>query len=310
MKQKMFCLMSILFALSLLVCLAITPAYAAVETGDREVAEWVSYGGLGLTPLDNLILPGCAPVGISIDDPDKVLENIYVQRQGNGSGFLLSYAVVNDAGKAGRTASISIAVRVTEAYTRDYQIRVTVHVNGQAPAGSPAGQPGPAKPAPGQPGTPAVQFSGQTGWVQKGNDWYYFNSDGTMATGWVKTNGKWYYTDAGGKRVTGWVLVGEKWYYLDQNGIMATGWLQDRSKWYYLNSSGANGTGWIPPQAPGKPAGSRLIKSGITWTRTESWLQAGCRINRNGISWITAAQWLPDGWIPMANGTGWILPAP
>ena len=97
MKQRLYCLVSVFFALTLFVCLITAPAYAAVETSDRDIAEWVDYGGIGATPLDSMILSGCTPVSISIIDPDKVLVNTSVQRQENGADFLLSYAVVNDA---------------------------------------------------------------------------------------------------------------------------------------------------------------------------------------------------------------------
>lgn len=84
----------------------------------------------------------------------------------------------------------------------------------------------------------------KTGWVQNGNTWYYYNSNGTMLKGWQLIGGVWYYLGSNGAMATGWTNVGGTWYYLNPSGAMATGWTQVGNTWYYLKSSGAMATGW------------------------------------------------------------------
>lgn len=272
MKKTFLCLAAVVFAFSLLVCLAAVPACAQTETRDETVVNQVVYGGSGSSVLDRLVQPGCSPIKITCDDPDRILKGFPALKQDKGSDFVLFYDVVNDAGKIGKSARISIQVSVTGAYTRDYHITVTVIVSGSVQGGNvtqPPAYSGPTKPTerpaysgptkpterpansgPTQATEPPVssdaKYTGKTGWVKNGNDWYYIRSDGSKATGWVKTNGKWYYLNSAGKRVTGWVQDGENRYYLDQNGIMLTGWQYIKTNMYYLEpETGAMVTGWV-----------------------------------------------------------------
>lgn len=76
-----------------------------------------------------------------------------------------------------------------------------------------------------------------TGWIQKGNRWWYRNADGSYTkSGWEQIDGKWYLFDADGWMLTGWQQVGGKWYYLTDSGAMATGWVNDGGKWYYMDT--------------------------------------------------------------------------
>lgn len=84
-----------------------------------------------------------------------------------------------------------------------------------------------------------------TGWVQEGEDWYYYNPEtGELMTGWFKYQDNWYFLDETGKLTTGWLQYQDSWYYLDNTGKLTTGWLQYQNKWYYFDSSGKMKTGW------------------------------------------------------------------
>lgn len=85
----------------------------------------------------------------------------------------------------------------------------------------------------------------QTGWVQNGETWYYCNASGVMQTGWLQLGKTWYYLKSSGAMATGWYSVGGAWYYFAGNGAMKTGWMQDGKTWYYLTPSGAMQTGWL-----------------------------------------------------------------
>lgn len=84
-------------------------------------------------------------------------------------------------------------------------------------------------------------------WIQFGEDWYYFLSDGYLATGWLNLGNSWYYlneTEPSGKMLTGWYQdpTTETWYYLNQDtGEMVTGWWMDEATGnrYYLSKDGS-----------------------------------------------------------------------
>lgn len=85
-----------------------------------------------------------------------------------------------------------------------------------------------------------------TGFVQIGNDKYWFNKtktdslpEGAMYKNmWLSLNSKYYYLDSDGKMVTGTKVIDGKTYTFDENGIMLSGWIQNGDNWYYYNSSG------------------------------------------------------------------------
>lgn len=93
--------------------------------------------------------------------------------------------------------------------------------------------------------------SGQVGWIQQGDTWYYYYPDGTyQKDSWAKVNGKWYLFDSEGRMLTGWQNKGGYYYFMDQSGAMMTGWLKSGNKWYFLNPNptdqeGVMLTGWI-----------------------------------------------------------------
>ena len=97
-------------------------------------------------------------------------------------------------------------------------------------------------------------------WVQKGQDYYYydnsgnkvkgterrigsstylFEKDGKMAKGIQIVNGKKKYYDDSGKLTSGWIKIDNDDYYFDEkNGEIKTGWLEYAGDWYYFDSQG------------------------------------------------------------------------
>jgi hypothetical protein len=56
----------------------------------------------------------------------------------------------------------------------------------------------------------------------------------------MQTDGNWEYRKVDGALATGWTNIRNEWYYFDSTGSMKTGLLKDTSgKWYYLKESGA-----------------------------------------------------------------------
>ncbi|MEY8337879.1 N-acetylmuramoyl-L-alanine amidase family protein [Lachnospiraceae bacterium 62-35] len=108
-----------------------------------------------------------------------------------------------------------------------------------------------------QPGNNSSEgYSGQVGWIQDGNNWYFKYPDGNYhKNGWLKWDGRWYFFDSNGYMLTGWQKSNNIWYYLRPNdggpkGSMATGWLDVDGAAYYLNPDvngpeGAMVTGWL-----------------------------------------------------------------
>lgn len=97
----------------------------------------------------------------------------------------------------------------------------------------------------------AGNSTGQVGWIQSGDTWYYKYPDGSyQKNSWAKINEKWYLFDADGKMMTGWQVKNNRYYYLDNSGAMMVGWVKNGDKWYYLNSNagdleGSMCVGWI-----------------------------------------------------------------
>lgn len=83
--------------------------------------------------------------------------------------------------------------------------------------------------------------TGQVGWIQNGNRWWYRYPDGSyQKDSWLYLNNIWYLFDKDGWMLTGWQQKSGFWYYLDGSGAMLSGWVQAADGWYYLNP-GPNG---------------------------------------------------------------------
>lgn len=82
----------------------------------------------------------------------------------------------------------------------------------------------------------AMTSFAETGWVQRGNAWYYYHADGSMATNqWVKSNSGLFWIQPDGTMGTNmWVKNGDNWYYVDGSGESVTGWHEIGGKWYYF----------------------------------------------------------------------------
>lgn len=63
----------------------------------------------------------------------------------------------------------------------------------------------------------------ETGWIKKGDDFYYRNSDGKQITGWKLIERKNYYFNKDGKMAEGWTEINKKTYYFTREKGMHTG---------------------------------------------------------------------------------------
>lgn len=90
-----------------------------------------------------------------------------------------------------------------------------------------------------------------TGWVQDGDQWYYYDQDGTKHTGWLEEKNNEedsiikYYFDKDGSMHTGWLELGGKRYYFDKSGVMATDYtyVPESKNYYYFDENGVAQTG-------------------------------------------------------------------
>ena len=72
-----------------------------------------------------------------------------------------------------------------------------------------------------------------TGWQKNGNDYVYYDTDGSLHKGWINTSDGYYYMDLStGVMSIGWKKINDKWYYFNSNGLMATGWVIDNDEYY------------------------------------------------------------------------------
>lgn len=76
----------------------------------------------------------------------------------------------------------------------------------------------------------------QTGWVQNGNAWNYYNGNGEQAKNqWVISSGAWFWIEPDGTMATNkWVNNGDNWYWVDGSGATVTGWHEIGGKWYFF----------------------------------------------------------------------------
>lgn len=86
-------------------------------------------------------------------------------------------------------------------------------------------------------------------WLQTGNGYYYFDSNGLTVKGWYLINGNYYYFNEDGLMLTGFIDSNGSRYYLNpQNGVMVTGWIQTYENgtvdYYYFDESGVMVKGW------------------------------------------------------------------
>ncbi|MGN0449376.1 MAG: GLUG motif-containing protein, partial [Ruminococcus sp.] len=103
----------------------------------------------------------------------------------------------------------------------------------------------------------AVKYNVKTGWVQDGENRYYYDDNGIMQTGWANDipgfDGARFYFGDDGIMQTGWAtgipgFDGARFYFGD-DGIMQTGWATDipgfEDAWFYFGDDGIMQTGWV-----------------------------------------------------------------
>ena len=155
-------------------------------------------------------------------------------------------------------------------------------------------------------------------WVQDGEIWYYYGSDGELVKGWLQTGGRWYYLDpTTGVMQVGWKNVQGKWYYLNpSSGAMRVGWVQSSGKWYYLSTSnGAMRVGWLKYDGEWyylSPSNGSMqtgwVKSDSKWYYLEAngamaiskWINGNYYVGIDGAMYISS--WTPDGYYVDENG--------
>ena len=86
-------------------------------------------------------------------------------------------------------------------------------------------------------------------WLQTGNGFYFFDSNGISVVGWYLINGYYYYFDDTGLMKVGFIDFNGKRYYLNpKNGQMVTGWIQTYTDgvidYYYFRDDGSMLLGW------------------------------------------------------------------
>lgn len=94
----------------------------AAYSGPISAAGSAKYGSDGTVDLSGLIVPGGTATVGTVTDGDSVLEGTPTISNGG-----LTFTLVNDSGKVGKTATISVSV--TSDNYEDYTITVTVTVN-------------------------------------------------------------------------------------------------------------------------------------------------------------------------------------
>lgn len=93
----------------------------------------------------------------------------------------------------------------------------------------------------GGPGMSGISTSSPNGWNGSSDSWCYVNN-GKKIVGWLHLNNEWFLFDSKGTMKYGWQYVDGHWYYLNpvhdgSFGKMLVGWNLVNGKWYYMNMS-------------------------------------------------------------------------
>ena len=183
-------------------------------------------------------------------------------------------------------------------------------------------------------GAAMADSEGQTGWVQKDGEWYYYDADGSMHTGWLQEGDAWYYfaaldvvnpgtlyrnrnfasinseeelityyADPSGKvdlsGVTEWLRFEGSWFYYLNGRRLRDQWLLYNGEWYYL--------------APDMLYGICETIDGVNYVFTSNGtLSKGGWVWCGGMGTVMQDSYRPDGHWYYANSdgtakTGWIM---
>lgn len=102
-----------------------------------------------------------------------------------------------------------------------------------------------------------------TGWLKRGDTWYYLDDSGAMVTGWKKIDGKRCYLAESGQLTYGWLKKGSTWYYADgaASGSCVTDCIKEiDGKAYAFNAQGGMLEGTFTVTTDAK--GALMLKAG------------------------------------------------
>ncbi len=152
------------------------------------------------------------------------------------------------------------------------------------------------------------------GWVESGEDWYYYKNGEPVRDNWVKDSGKWYFLDEDGSMVTSqWRKDSKGWCYLTSSGAMATNkWVKDSKGWCYVDGSGycvvnkwvKDSKGWCYLGSDGRMVTNKWVKDSKGWCYvgedgycvTSAWKKDSkgwCYLDKNGR--MVISDWVKDG---------------
>lgn len=85
-----------------------------------------------------------------------------------------------------------------------------------------------------------ITSQGETGWAQKGADWYYYENGVPVKNAWRMDSKNWCYLGADGKMVKdAWAQDSKDWCYLGSDGRIVTNkWVKDSAGWCYVGADG------------------------------------------------------------------------
>ncbi len=155
----------------------------------------------------------------------------------------------------------------------------------------------------------------KTGWVQDGEDWYYYDDNGKMVTSrWQKDSKGWCYLAADGKMVTnGWAKDSKGYCWIGSSGYMVekTQWLKANGSWYHITIGYRDQSkwmkdskGWCYVGPDGKMVTNGWAKDSKGWCWmgadgywvSNKWIQSGGQwyyIKSN--HYMAAEEWAKDG---------------
>ena len=148
-----------------------------------------------------------------------------------------------------------------------------------------------------------VRIIMEPGWIQVGDNWYYYETNTKFATNkWVKKGADWYYMGPDGRTVkNAWKKDSKGWCYLGEDGRMVTNdWAKDSKGYCWIGPAGymVEKTQWIQ-------VGSDWYHITNGYRDQNKWMKDSkgwCYLGEDG-------KMVTNGWAKDSKGYCWIGPA-
>ncbi len=166
----------------------------------------------------------------------------------------------------------------------------------------------------------STAYTGNDGWVQKGNDWYYYMGGVMVRSNWVAYQNRWFYFGENGRMYIGRQQIGDKFYYFGRGngvdghelGARVSGWVNDGGTNYFYDDNGV----WQPGYSGVNDSGLNMFRNGWQQSADGKWFYIKDQAKLKGwIKWSNNWYYLDPttgamvtGWLDWQGNTYYLNP--